>query len=329
MFLKKIANKSRRKFAKSMTKLYDKPLRASSEREKELVEKLKTSFRDLSVLITDDLSNSGKEWSCNQKRLIELVLNNDPREFMRWDVIVNTMFVTFARYIHTEFRYLKNHSEWAGRWSKAIAEDSIGHPVPYWRYPQSSENLIHHAYHIAQFEDKLNESISNFDVIVEFGGGYGNMCKLSHNLGFKGQYVLYDFPVFSFLQQFYLDCIGIDVLPAESFSDKPKGVFCVSQLKELQTILTHAEAKKSLFIATWSLSETPLEFRNMIFSSLFSFGAFLIAYQSQFREINNIEVFSNWMSTRNDIEWTESKIKHLPKDNRYLYGKTLLPQDNL
>jgi len=135
MLLKKIAKRSRRRFAKLMTKLYDKPLKSSSEREKKLVEELRDIFRDLLVSMPDNLSDSEKEWFCNQKRLVELVLNDDPREFLRWDVIVKTMSVTFARYTHEEFRYLRNHSEWASRWSKAIAEHSVGHSVPYWRYP--------------------------------------------------------------------------------------------------------------------------------------------------------------------------------------------------
>jgi len=84
--------------------------------------------------------------------------------------------------------------------------------------------LIHHTYHIAQFEDKVGERISNFDFIFKFGGGYGSMCKLLHNPGFKGRYVLYDFPVFSALQEFFLKCHNISLCPVESLNKRQSGL---------------------------------------------------------------------------------------------------------
>ena len=53
--------------------------------------------------------------------------------------------------------------------------------------------------------------LSSSGVIVEFGGGYGSMCRLLHKLGFSGQYFIYDLPEFVALQRYFLKSIGMPV----------------------------------------------------------------------------------------------------------------------
>ena len=103
------------------------------------------------------------------------------------------MFITNAMYILIELFFLRRQSNWTRRWKKALAEEKIGAPLPYWAYPRSSGNLIHHTYHIAQLESRLKERINAFDCIVEYGGGYGSMCRLCRNLGYEGDYFIFDF----------------------------------------------------------------------------------------------------------------------------------------
>jgi hypothetical protein len=47
--------------------------------------------------------------------------------------------------------------------------------------------------------------VRGFDFVIEFGGGYGSLCRLFFNQQFKGQYVLFDLPPFSALQHFFED----------------------------------------------------------------------------------------------------------------------------
>jgi hypothetical protein len=47
-------------------------------------------------------------------------------------------------------------------------------------------------------------------VIVEFGGGYGEMASLIHHLGFHGLYVIIDYPEFLLLQEYYLSNVLSD-----------------------------------------------------------------------------------------------------------------------
>jgi hypothetical protein len=265
---------------------------------------------------------SENEWTGNVIRLKELVCNDDPREFTRWDVIQNTMCVNYASYLTSEFKYLKRHPDWENRWRPAIKESAVGHPIPHWQYPKSSGNLIHHAYHIAQFEDTTATRVDSMDFVFEFGGGYGSMCRLLYNLGFNGSYVIFDLPAFSLLQQFYLKAIGVTVHTPESFKNATSGALCISDVGQMKEIISNMpKSDKSLFIATWSLSETPIEFRKSVVPLLSSFKTFLIGYQAQFNEVNNIEFFNEWKSIMSGVEWQDGHLKHIQGHNRYLMGK--------
>lgn len=79
--------------------------------------------------------------------------------------------------------------------------------------------------------------------------------------------------------------------------------------------------RDSMFIATWSISETSIRLRNSILPLITSCKAFLIAYLSQFQEVDNIEFFKNWTAAQANVEWQDWSIEHLGKGNRYLIGK--------
>lgn len=196
----------RRIITKLLLMVLDKPLPPPTQKEKQLIEEIKSKF----VSSQRDASQANMEWGSNMNRLYELVMNDDIRSFLRWDVIMHTMFVSNnAPYVRRELNYLKNLAYWDNRWSKAIVESTIGHPIPFVFYPKSSGNLIHHAYHLAQLEEKAQINVNEIDFVFEFGGGYGSMCRLFHNIGFTGDYVIFDLPPFSALQEYYLKASSI------------------------------------------------------------------------------------------------------------------------
>jgi len=255
-------------------------------------------------------------------RLKELVLNDDPRQFLRWDVVLKTMFVTNASYVGPELEYLRSLSDWDSRWRNVLEESPVGHPVPYWRYPRSSGSLIHHAYHWAQFEQTTGLRADGLDFVFEFGGGYGNMCRLIHRLGFEGRYLLFHLPAFSALQKFFLKSTDISVYSIESFKMAQNGVLCISDLEELKEILSnHVSPGNSVFIATWSISEAPIRLRDTILTLVSAFRAFLIAYQASFGEVDNIEFFEQWQKQHHDVDWQDWRIDQVPGGSRYLVGK--------
>jgi hypothetical protein len=179
---------------------------------------------------------------------------------------------------------------------------------------------MHHAYHLSQFEGNANISISSLNFVFEFGGGYGSMSRLFHNLGFKGIYIIFDFKEFTALQEYYLKSIGINVLSINSFNNYQKGVLCISDLNILKDILNaFHNNEKSLFLATWSLSETPLKFREMFIPIISNQKYFLISFQSKFNEIDNLLYFEFFKTKFPKISWNMWEIKHLP-GNYYLMG---------
>jgi len=285
---------------------------------------LKKTFELISVLETKDCLPSEREWRENINRLRSLVLSSNLEKFLKWDVVSKTMFVGNAPYILIELYNLRKRTDWYERWKKALKESESGHPNPFFAYPQSSGNTIHQAYHISQFEEKTGLRVDNLQFIFDFGGGYGNMCKVLYNLNFKGKYIIYDFLAFSALQKFYLRSVGIPVYTINSFDETDSGVLCISDFEELRMMLErYRNESRSLFIATWSISETSANMRNMILPLINNFKSYLIAYQDNFGEVNNKEFFEKWKKSINySFEWKEWKINHLPGNN-YLVGTSL------
>jgi hypothetical protein len=291
------------------------------------ISELQDTFSNLPKMETVNASPSEQTWLSNINRLKELILKQNPRKFLKWDVVKNTMFVSNVDYISTELRFLKSQAGWDTRWKNAIKESFVGNPTPYIFYPSSSGNLIHHAYHLSKFEEKTRVEVENMDFIFEFGGGYGSMCRLFHNLGFRGKYLIFDLPQFSALQKYYLKTLE---LPLQSFSESQKtssGILCISEKEELkETLEYHTHSINKTFLATWSISETPDIIRDSILPLISNFQSFLIAYQDKFEEMNNKKYFEKWTQTMSHVNWNTWKINHLPHSN-YLVG-TSIEQNN-
>lgn len=292
------------------------------DQEKIGIEALRAEVHQLPPLAIRDGASSEESWQNNLRRLRELILSRDPRGFLRWDVIAQTMYIKNAEYIRQEFEYLKQLPDWESRWHKAIRESSVGSPMPYWQDLHTSSTLIHHAYHIARLEEKTATSINDMDYVCEFGGGYGGMCRLIYNLGFNGKYVIFDLPEFSALQHYFLTALQLKVSPVQDSKTDAKEVVCISDLEQFRELLIGAAGKSnSMFIATWSISEVPINMRASILSLISSFKTILIAYQNQFEQKDNIDFFRNWREDQKNKTWHHWQIEHLPH-NYYLIGQT-------
>jgi hypothetical protein len=178
-------------------------------------------------------------------------------------------------------------------------------------YPRSSANVINLAYHLAVFEKTTGQPISQVDGILEFGGGYGCLCRLTRRLGYTGPYVIFDLAASCALQSYYLRTNGID------------DVTHISDLPALRAAINAMPNPcNALFIATWSMSETPIEGRDGVLELTQKFGWFLLAYQEDFAGIDNEHFFSDWAKRRDDIAWTKLAIPS-PPGHAYLFGKRL------
>jgi len=304
--------------------MHDSPLLEPTEKDLRLVDELKSTFDHLPYNDLKSDSLAEKKWHDFVGELRRLVKDSDPRGFLRWDVIKKTMFIVNAPYVKPELDYLFNCPNWQSELCDIVKESPIGHPVPCYYYPASSENVIHHAYHLVRFQQESNLSLRDAEVIVEFGGGYGNMCRLAHRFGFKGKYIMYDFPEFAAIQTYFLKAQAYPVQDPAQLTNAESGITCASDIETLDRLLLEntSDKSRSLFLATWSISETPMDLRQVILEKVNQFQSYLIAYQDSFGEIDNKAFFAQWQQAHaGELNWYSSPIAHL-KGNNYLFGWT-------
>lgn len=285
----------------------------TTERDRRLVAELR---RDILALGSKS-HDTESDWAGHRARLHHLAAHGNPMEFLRWDVVRKTMLAGDTPYVAAELRHLRRRPDWRARWRPAVRESALGRPRPFYLHPRSSGTLIHHAYHACRFEESTGVLLDRASLIVEFGGGYGAMCRLVHGLGFSGRYVIFDLPEFSALQRFYLGSLGISA----STDPAARGVFTVSDVDALASLLRAEDGRGAVLIATWSLSEAPVALRETILDAVSGFDAFLIAYQQQFADVANDEFFRAWrLRLPPGLTWQEISIEHLAKASWYLFG---------
>jgi hypothetical protein len=160
---------------------------------------------------------------------------------------------------------------------RALPEPTLGHTeesyqaalMPCFADERCTAWSLKTAHHALVYEIHSGLRLRDYEQIVEFGAGVGETARLIHDLGFDGQYVIYDLPEVAELSRFYLARYNV-------------------------TFATHfssiATERRTLFIATWSLSEVPLEYRNQILRH-FRGSDFLIIFQERVFEYSNVPYF--------------------------------------
>ena len=283
-----------------------------------LVDQLRDEVR--AVELPDAKTASGQLWLENQRELRDLVLSRDPYEFLTWNVILRTMFVGNNPYVARELAYLHRDSAWS-TWRSVIDESPVGRPPPFFLRPSASGARIHAAYHVARYLERGGVSIPSLETIVEFGGGYGCLASVFQALGFRGRYVIFDLPLFSALQRFYLRArnFGVAAHGAPAAGDANM-IHCVSDASTLASLVAGRAPGKALFAATWSLSESPMGVREPVVSTVASFEHFLMAYQDAFLEVDNLAYFDSWAPRSNPrVTWTTAPTIHR-RGHTYAFG---------
>jgi hypothetical protein len=266
-------------------------------------------------------SDAEATWLAYRRRFRRDVLTRDPRRFLRWPVL-RPMYKRDAPYLGSWLAYLRAHRDWPSRWRPAIRESAVGDPRPYVDDRWTSGNLLKQAYHACRFEDVTGARLSDVDVVLEFGAGYGAFCRLAFALGFRGTYAMYDFPEFSALQAFYVRAHGLPI--AEGSRPPARGaprILTLSSLGELDELLADGLPGRAAFVALWSLSEAPWPFRDAVAARLTGFDAFVIGYQPRFGEIDNTEWFRGFRDRLAEgVEWHDLPLEEHHESMRHLFG---------
>jgi len=239
-------------------------------------------------------------WKAHSDDMLSRIATEGPENFMSWYSVKRTMLDRDETETRKELEYIEKRCV---EGDLRLLEELHGlKPPPCPFFPSSSSNQIHHAYHVARFEDVTTTLVAEYPDVLEFGGGYGSMCRLLRRLGHRGRYQVFDLPGPAALQRYYLGQLGWSF---ESVTD-------LDALKPTDP--------GGLFIATWSLSEVPIAFRRRLLEKVRGFSGFLIAYQRQFKNLDNLESFAEWRAAFPDVEWFDLPIPHSP-GNRHLFGR--------
>jgi hypothetical protein len=187
------------------------------------------------------------KWENYRRELAAHIEKGDLAEFRTWPFIQGTMLADGAPYLPHEAKHVLLRS--------------------------MDATTIHHIYHLNRFSEFTGDEtgVGAYKAIVEFGGGYGNMCRIVSELNFKGRYTLVDLPEFLDLQRHYLE--------------NECGIYST----EFSELIPDEIKPGTLFIATWSLSEIPILCRASV--DFAAFDSILIAFQKDFEGIDNLDYF--------------------------------------
>lgn len=249
--------------------------------QKKLEEKAKSN-----KFYTKNLTNTHKIFS---NKIYQLILSGKIRYFLNFGFVQQMFFIHNRLFIFREFFEIYKDKKFFF-WKKILEEDIAGFPPRYFLYPKSSGNRIHQTYHLYKFNEFYKKDLKKFELIFEFGGGYGNMARTFNKINPNAIYIIFDTKPVNLIQWYYLSLLKID----SSLSIKSKSkIFLINNLKDLKILLKKYNYKNSLFIANLSLSEVPILLRKKILNYTGNFNYRLISFQKKFENINNYNYFNN------------------------------------
>ena len=221
------------------------------------------------------------------KEIFKIVNEKKLNNFLRNSIVQNIFFIHNRFFIFKELNELKRDRNW-NLWKKMLIENNVGNPIRYFLYPKTSGNRIRQVYILKKFLDiKKNIKIGKIKNIIELGGGYGCMAQIFYDLKALNNYYIYDMYEVNLLQYYYLK---MNNCRPNLFKDN-RGIALINDMKHLKEISKNK--KVDLFIANWSLSEFPLNFRKEFIPIIGSSNYSIISFQEKFEKINNSKFFKN------------------------------------
>ena len=219
-----------------------------------------------------------------RKKIIYLLQNGILNNFLRNNFIQKMFFVHNRFFILRELNILRKDKKWKF-YQRIIEEDNVGDPIRYFLYPKSSGNKINHAYHLSVLSSEFNVDLKKVNKVFEFGGGYGCMARIFSKINKKIFYTCFDTNYVNLLQYYYLRQNNLNV----GFKKK-NNYFLMSNFYKNKIFLLK-KFKNHFFIANWSLSETPIKFRERFLKIVENSKFILISFQEYFEEIDNLSYF--------------------------------------
>lgn len=263
-----------------------------------------------------DSSFVESEWSDFMQEIYNNFLVEDKNSFLRFQIIQNTLHPAQYSLSSKYFHFLKNKDLFLKYLSKFCIESPVGNPFIDPIYKLSSPLLIQHTHHLYTILTSFNIKIDDLESIFEYGAGYGSFTRLLKNAGFKNNHIIYDLEFMTLLQKMYLRSVFN--------SEENKNVSNLENISWISRIedaldLDIENIENNLFLATWSLSETPLDIRNKFLPIIKNHKYIFITYQKDFYKTDNVSYFKNFVHEINSHEWSHYECEFF-KNNFYLVG---------
>ncbi|HTO25663.1 MAG TPA: hypothetical protein VMJ49_07155 [Gaiellaceae bacterium] len=217
-------------------------------------------------------------WTGYAAELERALLAVPPADFLRLPVVAATMLPHSARARRLQLEYL--HGRRGGdELARLLREDAVGGPVLARPYPTAA-NRVHVLAHIERFAEATGVDPASVGSVVEWGGGYGALCRAWRLLG-GATYTILDLSIASCLQWLFLaSVLGEDAVVLHDAPAEP-----VPGRVNLMPADPSAPVSADLFVSTWALSESPPELQDAVAAGGF-FGArhLLLAYRRDARD---------------------------------------------
>lgn len=259
------------------------------------------------------------EWAGLAADITRAIKGGGADGFLRLPPVVKTVHPRIRGRSRDYLRYLLASRCCSAELQRALTESPVGRPLVNPHYPLSSPLLVQHGYHLARLLEATDLDLSALRLVVDFGAGYGSFFRLLRNLGYRERYVIWDLPVMCALQRFYLR----NVFPTGPGGQPPGNLeWLISGDPAAPAAVSGhcAQHQPSLFVATWSLSETPLAVRERIAPTLAGFTHILCAYQRSFGEHDNVKYFQSLEKALPGFDWQHAECP-IYRGNFYLIGK--------
>ena len=256
------------------------------------------------------------EWAALAAEIGAALKRDGVDKFLRLAPIAKTVHPRIRSAGRRYLAYLARSQRFSTRIQQALSESPVGMPLVNPHYPFSSPVLVQHGYHLVRLLESTDIDLSKLRLVVDFGGGYGSFYRLLRNLGYRDSYLICDLPVMCALQRFYLR----NVFPTGPETQAPENLRWQSQ-DVAETLKRETVGRSpSLFVATWSLSETPLSVRAEIAPTLAGFDYVLCAYQRAFGPHDNVQYFTSLEKMLPQFSWQHTECS-VYRNNFYLIGQ--------
>ena len=237
--------------------------------EKEQQQKVFNEHASAKGLVYDGNVNTKEEWTGFSKIIGDIIKDKDQlANFLQSGPLHSFFFVNSQDLLLDNELFLLEKLFMKDELEGFLQESPIGNPpLLYSGKYDTTHNSVHHLYHLARYYKQHSTKIKEVKSVVEWGGGYGNMCKVFFNFSDNlTTYTIFDLPVCSLLQYIYLSSVfgkeNVN-LSTDGHIEENKINLLTFDKYDKDTRLT-----ADMFLSTWALSESPIEYQKSVIDEL-------------------------------------------------------------